>query len=161
MIQVWKKISENIQVLFTIGMNLIVAIIYPIYLPLFFPEGSNLLNIVSPEYYSSPNSIVPKILHYVVVGLYSLYIVFLFIPKLSIIRVIIDSSVIGTMLFIIVRAITLTNAFYFRPMDFSYSVAIASLTLVVAIFQIANYFISKRLVQHKEKKIQAGAEMID
>ena len=141
-------------------MNLMVAIIYPIYSPLFYLDGLGLQNIAAPEYYDTPNFMVLKILHYIVVGLYSLYVVFLFIPKIAFLRVIFDSGVIGMMLFIIIQAFTYNTALYF-PLDLRYSIAIAFLTLGVAIFQLANYFISKRLVHHKEKMMQAGVDPID
>ena len=123
------------------SVNLIAAIIHPIYLPIMY-------NPVSPMNFN-----LFTVFQYVTFGLYCLYSILVFIPKTRILRLINDFSVFSIQLFIIIGSIVISS-FLFPPLDIGYTLAIALLTLIVETYQIVNYFIAKRLIHIGKETLQ-------
>ena len=137
MSNIWKLINENIHIVVIMSINLIAAIVYPVYLPFMY-------NPVSPVDFN-----LFTVFQYITFGLYCLYLILVFIPKTSIFRLIGDFGIFSIQLFIIIGS-ALNYSVLYPPMDIGYTIAIASLTLAVEIYQIVKYFISKRVI-HLEK----------
>jgi len=95
-----------------------------------------------------------EILQYYAATVYIIYFILLLLPKADFARLLLDFGLVALQLAILISS-SITPFASALPTVISYSIIVAFLSLIVAFYQIANYFISKGTVKEcREKSTQ-------